>query len=184
MPEHVTYHDADLPAHLRWQVLSFLRIEWPFIFRGANRLSKHIHDPAIHPVHFAFVEQDVLLSYATVVSMDLNHAGETYKVYGLANVLTYPPYRHEGHGSRIVQAATTYIRASNGDIAALFCDPELKSFYTRSGWEAIDRAPTLIRSTDNPEPFDALKMMLFLSPKGKAGRPMFEHQPWYIPYHW
>jgi predicted N-acetyltransferase YhbS len=184
MLEHSTYHDAELPAHLRWQVLSFMRIEWPFIFRRANRLSKHIHDPALHPFHFAVVEDEVLFSYGTVVSMYLQHAGETYKVYGLANVLTYPPYRKEGHGRHVVDAATTYIKASDADVAALFCDPSLKHFYATSGWEAIESAATVIGPADNPQPFSALKMMLFVSKKGHVGRAAFEQQAWHIPYHW
>ena len=35
----------------------------------------------------------------------LDHAGQTYDVAGLGNVFTFPPYRREGFGSRVVDAA-------------------------------------------------------------------------------
>jgi GNAT superfamily N-acetyltransferase len=190
MIELITCADRELPPHVRWQVLSFLRMEWPFIFRGEARLTKHVHDPDFHPVHVALVEKEVLISYATILRMRLDHAGATYRVAGLANVLTYPPYRNEGHGTRVVQAASDTIRAGEcagappADVAALFCDPALREFYARCGWEPIDDGLTLIGPAADPRPFDALRMMLFLSEKGQAGRRAFEQQPWHVAHHW
>lgn len=182
MLELVTYQDRELPSYIRWQVLSFMKVEWPFIFRAENRLSKHIHDPALHPFHVTLTDDEVLLSYATVVNLFLPHTGVSYKVYGLANVLTYPPYRKQGYGRHVVDVATEYIKVGDADVAALFCEPSLQHFYAKSGWETIE-STTLIGS-DNSQPFNALRMMLFLSQKGHAGRAAFEQQPWHIPYHW
>jgi GNAT superfamily N-acetyltransferase len=202
MIELITCADNDLPSYVRWQVLSFLRMEWPFIFRGEARLTKHIHDPEFFPFHVALVEEEVLISYATILQMQLDHASATYRVAGLANVMTYPPYRNEGHATRVVREASDHIKAGGcagrggggpthsvggpppADVAALFCDPALREFYARSGWEPIDGGLTLVGPAADPRPFDALRMMLFLSEKGQAGRRAFEQQPWHIAHHW
>jgi predicted N-acetyltransferase YhbS len=184
MIELLTCFDRELPAHIRWQVLSFLRMEWPFIFRGELRLTKQIHDPEFRPFHVALIEEEVLISYATVLRMRLAHADKQYEVAGLANVLTFPPFRKEGHGARVVQVATDHIKAGDADVAALFCDPALREFYGRRGWEPIEGCLTLVGPAHDPHPSNALRMMLFLSEKGKAGRPAFEQKPWHIAHHW
>jgi predicted N-acetyltransferase YhbS len=180
----LTCPDNELPPYVRWQALSFLRMEWPSIFQGELRLTQHLHDPVLQPFHFALVEAEILISYATAVRMELDHSGSRYRIAGLANVLTYPPFRKEGHGARIVRAATDHIRASDADVAALFCQSSLGPFYARAGWEAMQGCVTQIGPAESPRPLDALRMMLFLSEKGKAGRTDFEERPWYIGHHW
>lgn len=184
MPQLRTFRDADLPPPLKWQALSFMRVEWPFIFSGDSRLSTDIYGADLRPVHFVVAEGEVLVSYATVIRMDLDHAGPTWRVYGLGNVLTYPSFRGEGHGRRVVDAATQYIGDSDADVAALFCDPGLAGLYAKSGWTAMEGATTLVGSKADPTPYGALRMMLFVSAKGRAGRPLFEGHPWYVGDPW
>lgn len=41
MPIATHYRQADFPPILRWQAVAFMRVEWPFIFRGAGRFAEH-----------------------------------------------------------------------------------------------------------------------------------------------
>ncbi len=103
---------------------------------------------------------------------------------GLGNVLTYPSFRGRGYGRRILDAATRYIQTSDADVAALFCDPALEGFYSKSGWETIKGVATLTGAREAPTEYDALRMMLFVSDRGRAGRGEFETQPLYIEHGW
>lgn len=181
MPELLTYQHDEFPSGLNWQAVSFMRIEWPFIDGGMLR---ETYPAELRPVHFAVVAKDVLISYAGVIRMPVEHAGRRYRMYGLGNVLTYPSFRGMGHGRRVVEAATRYIETSDADVAALFCDPALEGFYARSGWEAIEGVATLTGASEAPTEYDALRMMLFVSDRGRAGRGAFETQPMYIEHGW
>ena len=183
MIEQLIYQDDELPSDVRCEILSFMWIEWPFIFRGENRFSKHVHSPSIHPVHIVLMKEGVLISYATVVWTLLEHASDVYKAYGLSNVFTYPTFRHEGYGTRVVQVATDYIRKSDTDIGILFCDSDLLSFYAKSGWVAVDAA-TLIGARSNPTTLNEPRMMLFISEKGEAAQQAFKDAPLYFGESW
>lgn len=161
-----------------------MRVEWPFIFSGDARLSTDIYGADLRPVHVVVAEGEVLISYATVIRTDLDHAGQTWRTCGLGNVLAYPPFRGEGHGRRVVDAATGYIGGGDVDVAALFCDPSLAGFYAKSGWAALEGATTLVGSKADPESYGALRMMLFVSAKGRAGRPLFKGHPWSVGDPW
>ena len=116
MVEQHLYTSADFPAELKCQTLSFLRVEWPEGFMGDNRLRNWITNEADHPIHLVLVEAGLLISHINVVWKYLEHGGITYKTYGLTGVFTYPSFRGQGYGSRLIEAGTAYIRASDGDI--------------------------------------------------------------------
>ncbi|MCI0643769.1 MAG: GNAT family N-acetyltransferase, partial [Chloroflexi bacterium] len=175
MVEQYIYSSADFPADLKCQTLSFLRVEWPEGFVGENRLRDWITAESEHPLHLVLVEAGLLISHTNVVWKYLEHAGVTYKTYGLTGVFTYPSFRGQGYGSRIVAAGTATIQASDADIAMFHCDHRLRDFYGRQGWEALEQATTYIGPRDKPVLVeDEILMMLFLSPKGQQGRPSFE----------
>ena len=184
MPQLRTYDHDEFPVALKWQALSFMRVEWPFIFAGDLRFATDIYWPELAPTHFAVTHSDLLLSYAAVIRTRLDHAGQTYGVAGLGNVFTFPPYRREGFGSQVVVAATRHIEAGNADVAALFCAADHAGFYERRGWVALSGATTLVGPKADPSPYDVLRMMLFVSDRGKAGRLAFESQPWYVGDPW
>ena len=69
-------------------------------------------------------------------------------------------------------------------MAALFCGADLAGFYERRGWVALPAAVTLVGDKAAPAPYDALRMMRFVSGRGKAARPAFEGQPWYVGDTW
>lgn len=181
MVEEHAYTSADYPADLKCQTLSFLRMEWPEGFVGDNRLRDWITQASDHPLHLVLVEAGILISHLNVVWKDLDHAGLTYKTYGLTGVFTYPAFRKQGYGSRLVASGTDSIRASDADIAMFHCDFHLRNFYAQHGWEPLDQARTYIGPPEAPVLVkDEILMMQFLSTKGQQGRTTFERQPIYF----
>jgi hypothetical protein len=120
--------NADLPDHLRWQIISIIRMEWHETagdYTGPQALPG-----AWHPSHVAGTEGDALVSYAGVVWRDIEHAGQIFRTYGLSSVFTFPALRRRGFAGRIVQCATSRIRhAADGDIAVLFTMDGMEPFY-------------------------------------------------------
>ena len=179
------YTDAALPADLECQAVSFVRIQWPFVFDGDNRFGRRIrtgHDPIHEAVaHVVIEEQRVLMSYATIIRTHLIHQHATYCVYGLSSVFTYPTFRGEGWATQLVQTATQHIRScEDADIGVLFCQPPLVPFYVQRGWDWIEGVSTLVGTPEAPTRHEQQRMMLFISPKGRAGRDTFSTAPLYI----
>ena len=170
----------EIPPHLKCQILSFLRIMWPEGFVGKNRLRDWISSPENHSVSIVLVEHDILISHTEVVWKYLDHAGENYKAYGLSGVFTYPAFRRQGYGKRIVEKGTAYIETSDADIGVFHCDKSLKGFYASSGWIPMETAVTFVGAKDSPVISSELMMMRFLSQHGKKGRPAFERAPLYF----
>lgn len=180
MVEQLFFAHDDLPPELKCQILSFLRVTWPEGFTGPNRLRDWISRPEFHPVHFMLVEAGVLIAHTEVLRKALDHAGVTYKAYGLSGVFTYPAFRGQGFGEQVIRAGTAYIDASDADIGIFQCEPRLAPFYSRAGWTAIPGATTLVGDPAAPEVSDELLMMRFLTPKGERGRPAFATEPFYF----
>lgn len=133
MDELLTYTSAALPEVLKWQAVSFLRVYYPNGFMNENRLRDWITKEEDHPIYIVLVEQGLLISHTNVVWKHLDHDGVTYKAYGLTGVFTYPSFRGQGYGSKVVAAGTEYILRSDADIAMFYCDPSLMNFYARHG---------------------------------------------------
>jgi GNAT superfamily N-acetyltransferase len=177
MPELLSFPQAKLPAEIECQVLSFLRIVWPEGFLGENRLRNWITRSEHHPISFVLVENGLLIAHAQVVWKLLEHAGETYKTYGITGVFTYPSFRGQGYGLQVVQAATTYITHSDADVGMFHCNPPLKAFYAQAGWIPMPGAVTLIGARETPDLVLELMMMQFFSEKGQRGKESFLTQP-------
>lgn len=178
MVELLTYTSAELPDSLRWQAVSFLRMRWPGGFVGENRLRDWVTSESEHPIYFVLVERGILISHTNVVWKVLQHAGVTYKAYGLTGVFTFPSFERHGHGSRVVAAGTEYILKSDADVGMLYCDRSLKDFYARHGWIHMETAVSFIGTREHPERVDdEILMMLFVSSKGQRGLKAFENKP-------
>ena len=165
--------NADLPDHLRWQIISIIRMEWHETagdYTGPQALPD-----AWHPSHVVGTEGDALVSYAGVVWRGIEHAGQGFRTYGLSSVFTFPALRRCGFGGRLVQCASRIRQARNADIAALFTTNGMEPFYERRGWLAMPSTEFLIGDRASPELHDAVAMMLFVSAKGNYHRSAFEH---------
>jgi GNAT superfamily N-acetyltransferase len=176
----VMFSDEEVPAGIKCQVLSFHRLQWWEDYTGENRLRDWIQPPELHPAHVAIVEDGVLISYAAVVWKLLEHAGAVYTTFGLSGVLTYPAFRGQGYGRRVVEAATEVIRASDADIGLFTCEPSLSHFYAASGWIPMERAVLQCGPRSAPLTTTQRAMMGFFSEKGRHGRPSFESLPIYF----
>jgi predicted N-acetyltransferase YhbS len=181
MPELRVYPDDVFPAELHWQAVSLMRVEWPFIEGGNLRRT---YPSNLSPTHIVMEDDGLLLSYAAVIHLRLEHAGDVFRARGLGSVLTFPSSRRQGLGSQVVAAATALIRNSDADVAALFTGDDLERFYARHGWEAQPGAETFVTSHSTLEPIPALRLMLFLSRKGRAARQAFATQPLMVEYGW
>jgi GNAT superfamily N-acetyltransferase len=180
--EILSFPGDALPLEFKWQILSFLRVQWPEGFRGRLQSRERPGRNDLQPVHFLLVEQSFVISHAAVVWKYLDHAGQTYKVYGLSNVFTFPDHERQGCGKRIVDAATEHIRASeNADVAMLWCQANNRSFYEKCGWICVEDARTLLTAEDGTvSQFNATLMMLFLSEKGQQAQSAFWKEPIYF----
>ena len=184
MSKLTIYPQADFPAILKWQAISFIKTEWPFVFSGDDLYLTEPCLPELDPVHFALSEGESLVSYASIFRLPVDHAGATYQVYGFGNLFTFPPYRHQGYGRQVLASATAFITDSDIDVAILFCEPELEPLYTMYGWQ-MAQAPTRIGTPKRYEPLEGvIKMNLYVSPKGQQGKADFETQPLYVAWPW
>ena len=178
--ELAQYPSAALPTHVKYQLLAAVRIEWPSIFTGPDRAWDYT-DKDTQPRYFVLTEHDSLVSFAEVNQRVLHVAGEAYQVYGLSAVFTFPAYRREGYGRRIVDATTAYIRASDADVAMLFCLPLRIDFYRASGWLPMPTATIWTGQPDQPQAYtDETLMMLFVSDKGRRHQDVFARQPVHV----
>jgi GNAT superfamily N-acetyltransferase len=179
MIKHHLYDSRDVPAHLHWQILSFVRIEWPELFSGENRLKDWTSRSELHPVTLLIEEEGVLISRLEVVWDMLLHAGETYRIYGLSGMLTYPAFRKQGYALQLVREAIAYIK-QQGDADLVLLHSTLQGFYEKAGFERMERVVTLVGDPLHPEISHETAFMLFLSPRGQQGRRAFETQPVYM----
>lgn len=181
MEELHIYHSAkDLPPHFEWQIRAFLRLLW--FDENEDELNEPLTPEELHPVYFVLARENSLISYARIIWMPIDHLGNTYKMYGLGDVFTFPASRKKGYGSRVVESATNYIRAdSEADIAILLTEPGLENFYRSIGWEYIPDLRLLTGEPDNPQTRDDFAMMLFLSGKAKQNHTNFQTQTVFLP---
>jgi GNAT superfamily N-acetyltransferase len=137
--------NADLPVHLRWQIISIICMQCYAIagdYRGPAALPDEWH-----PCHVVGTEGDAIVSYAGVVWRDIEHAGQAFRAYGLSSVFTFPALRRCGFGTEVVRFATARIReAADADVALLFARPGLQTLYERNGWQALPSTAFLVGS--------------------------------------
>ncbi|SDS38301.1 GNAT family N-acetyltransferase [Actinopolymorpha singaporensis] len=128
-PRFVEFADDALPAELRWQVLSFLRIVWPEGFTGDLRYRDWITRAEYQPYHLLYVADSLVVSHLEIVDHEVGCDGVTYQAQALTSVLTFPPFRREGWASRLVATACRRIEAGDGDLGLICCSPEKVGFY-------------------------------------------------------
>ena len=172
-------NSKQMPPLIKQQVVDFLRVQWPEGFVKENRLRNWITKESQHPVNFVLSEEDVVVGHLEVVWKTLEHEGVSYKTYGLTGVLTYPQFRGEGHGLRLLKEAKGYI-LRQPDVDIVMFNSPLQGFYEKGGFERMDNVVTLEGDPDNPTTSKASAFMLFISEKGKKGKPSFEKTPVYF----
>lgn len=180
MKELLFFSEDSLPLALRWQILSGIRAAWPEDYQ--QHRPQWIARPEFHPTYIVLVEDGFVLAHTVAIWKELVHAGVSYKVYGLSIVFSYPDCRGQGDGLAVVQAGTAYIdQQGDGDVAMLFCQPRLQSFYERNHWLPMPTATTLVTRADGSHTTTGeVLLMRFLSDKGERGRAAFASLPIYF----
>ena len=173
----------DCPEPLREQILDMMQREWPQAFEKTRRERPWPEHPETHPTSFVLLEANTVISHVAVPWKIINHEGQTYRAFGLSEVMTHPSYRHQGFGLQLVKEATSFIQKSNPDIGLFTCQPPLVSFYTQAGWEHIPNTPLIGGVRNKPFRSDSLglsTMMRFFSEKAQQHRSAFEGTDIYL----
>src|SRR2546429_1966944 len=180
MIELRTWPKHAVPREVAAQIRSFIRIQWPFLNGQGNRIWDYA-PRADEPTTFALVDDEILVSHTEVNFRDIEFEGQTLKVGGLSAVFTYPAFRGTGCAARIVAAATDAIRASDADLAMLFCGAPLADFYTSCGWIPMKTARVMYGERDHPKlKDDNVVMMLFVSERGRQLQEMLSRDQIYV----
>lgn len=169
---------SDVPALINQQIVDFLRMQWPDGFQGENRLRNWASKKSHNPVVFALTEENVLISHVAVVWKNIEHDGETYKVYALSGMFTYPQFRKQQYGMTLLQAAKDYMLSQDGDI--IMIHSTLEGYYEKAGFESMPHIVTLVGDPNNPTKSDEKVFMLCITEKGKKGKASFESKPFYF----
>ena len=171
MPELHTYPAKDLPDYLKWQILSFQRVEWPDGFEGENLNRDWIVRPESHPIHFTLEDNRLLISHAAVVWQTITHQEENYKSYGITGMFTYPSFRRQGYGLQLAKACKNYMLKSDADICMFFGVEN--GIYEKAGFTPMPDVRVKIGDKITNE----IPYMLFISPKAKNDKAKFSQTP-------
>ena len=152
----------------------------------AYDLDAPIVPPERHPQHIVIAERHALISYARVNWVEIEHLGQTWRMYCLGDVLTYPAFRRRGYGRQVADKGTDLIRTDVlADTAILFTDPAREGFYGQAGWKHIPTLKASIGDKDQPEDYPYFAMMLFLSERARRLEAGFVGAPLFLPgYGW
>ncbi|MBO0881774.1 MAG: GNAT family N-acetyltransferase [Mycobacterium sp.] len=178
----VEYSDDALPAVLKWQVLSFLRIVFPDGFVGPDRYRDWITQPKHQPYHLLYVANDLVVSHVEIVRRQIDHGGATFAAYAPTGVLTFPTFRREGWAGALVRKAVDRIEASDADLGLICCAPENVDFYVRnSGWKLIPGARILAGETRAAAEQTGQSLVAeFLTEKARRCRDTFVQSPLWV----
>lgn len=169
-----------LPEAHEHQIRSFIRLNWHDEYQYS--LDGPLVPPERHPRHIVVHERHALLSHGRVIWVDFAHAGESYRLYCLGDVLTYPAFRRRGHGGEVVAAATRLIREdAAADAAILFTEPATTGFYAVHGWQRVSTLTATYGHPVAPEPAQGTAMMLFLSDRARQRQRDFETRTLELP---
>ncbi len=170
--------ESDVPPLIHQQILDFSRMTWSDGFQGKNRLRIWVQNPNNHPLFFLLQEEEVLIANVAVVWKFIVHKGIKYKMYALSGMMTYPSFRKQGYGLKIVNVVKEYMLKQDGDF--IMIHSKLKGFYEKAGFESMTKIRTLFGNPKKPKLSDQSVFALFLTEKGKRGRKDFESEPFYF----
>jgi GNAT superfamily N-acetyltransferase len=183
MPTLDVFDEPELPEHLRWQIVAAMRELWPSIFTGGLEWITHPCPPDAGATHIVVHHGDVLVSYASLMPLRIPHGGADLAVAGLGNVITAAPYRGRGHAAAVQTAVNAALDHGDADVAALFCDSGVEAFYTRTGWVTCPGG-TRVGSPEDNRAHGGIRMMRFLSARGRAARAALTDEPFLVAWTW
>lgn len=170
------YSPDEMPESIQYQILSFMRTEWPQGFMGKLRGRRWISRPEFNPLHFVMMDDDFVIGHAESLWRTWEHQQTSYRVYGISGVFVYPDYRGAGYGKQLIDAVTEDCRnRPDADLGMLWCEPDLRDFYSKCGWEQMASTTTLLGDTPAVaiEHHDENLFMTFFSDKAQQHRSDF-----------
>ena len=173
--ELASYRGQELAAKWFYQIISFWRIDDAEGFMGDNLGRNWISREEEHVRYFIIYTGDILISHTEVLSKDIEHEGIEYRLYGLGGVMTYPAFRRQGHGRRVVGAATEYLMAQpDVDLALLTCGQHNRGFYEKCGWEFTEVVKIDVGEGEESEELTEAIALRYVSEKARENKAAFE----------
>jgi GNAT superfamily N-acetyltransferase len=174
------YRRHEIPPLFAAQIASYQRIQWPSIRAKSNRLWD-FDDANRDFVHFVLVDEEIVISHASVNWRDVTLDAERFSVWGMSSVFTYPAFRKGGFATKTVAAATDCMRSGTGDLAMLFTGEPLVKFYSAIGWEYVPTARIFYGDPKTPlQKTDNAIMMLFISDRARKTRERFAKEDVFV----
>lgn len=174
----VQYPQTDSSENLKQQIIALQETAWP-----SEEAKPWPSKPDIHITSFVLLDDDIAISHVAVVGKTINHKGNTYKTFGLSEVVTHPDYQKSGYGLQVIKEAAKYIGNNNPDISIFTCDPTVIPFYLLGGWSHLKGACLVGGTLEKPFRSDGLGlavMIRFHSDKAKEHQEEFEKSDIYL----
>jgi GNAT superfamily N-acetyltransferase len=143
--EEHAYLRPDLPRLIEQQVLDFGRIVWSDGFLAEDRFRDRMHEVPDDTQHLVRSAGSLLVSHVQVIPIELDGRDRRLRIGGVSSVMTYPPFRGEGHASRLLRRAAEHIAATGLELGMLFCGHDTVPFYARLGWHALEHGRVRVR---------------------------------------
>ena len=180
MPELAVYtRSEDLEPKIEREIRALLDSEW--LGSSQEPVSGALIDHSLHPVYFVLTDGDRVLGYARTIWVWVAHLGCTFKLYGLGDVITAPQWRRMGYGTRLVEAASAYIRSdAEADAGLLLTEPRLEALFGRTGWTHVSGLDVVTDDRDESSA-EVFPMMMFLSAAARAASVDFTQRPLVLP---
>jgi GNAT superfamily N-acetyltransferase len=160
-----------------------MREVWPSLFTGDLKWASQPYPASLEPQHFVAHRDGVMVSYASVIRLTIEHGGEVLATAGLGNVLTSKPYRGQGFAGHLLDDVNAWMERGRFDVSCLFCAASLRDFYARHGWIYCPGG-TLVGDARNNRPYPDSRMMRFLSPRGHDNRAALINETVIVAHPW
>lgn len=177
------YPQKDCSEQLKKQIIALQCTAWPLPDDCNIEDIQWPGNPGVHLTSFVLADDDIAVSHVAVLHKIIAHKGESYKAFGLGEVVTHPSYHRKGLGLRLIKEAAAFIENNSPDISIFTCKPSLINFYAQGGWEHMKSTCVVGGTRDNPFRSDSLGlavMMRFYSARAIENRPDFEDSDVYL----
>lgn len=173
------YPQTDDSETLKKKIIELQATAWP----QESPSKPWPENPDTHVSSFVLVDNDLAMSHVAVVGKDIKHKDQTYKIFGLSEVVTHPSYKKSGYGLQLIKEAARFIENSEPDLSIFTCDPSIIPFYKQGGWTHIKDTCLVGGTLEKPFRSDSLglaTMIRFYSDKAVKYRHDFEGTDIYL----
>lgn len=101
--------------------------------RGEDFTSKLYNNSEFVKCVIAEVDSEIV-GFASITKRAITHAGQDYIIGGFGDLVTDPKLQGQGLGLSISRVINGILVTDMYDIGMGFCNPDLVSFYSKTGW--------------------------------------------------